>query len=169
MQHAFSAVIAATALLSSSAVVAPAAREALRPAAVITLAAEHKGAPPMMTPAAARLPIEGELPSLDRATEWLNSGPLTAAGLRGKVVLVDFWTYSCINWLRSLPYVRAWAEKYKDQGLVVIGVHTPEFAFEKDLANIRRAAQEMRVDYPIAVDSDYGVWRAFDNQYWPAL
>src|SRR5207247_6460945 len=85
-----------------------------------------------------QLPIEGELPSLGSATEWLNSPPLTAAGLRGKVVLIDFWTYTCINWLRSLPYVRAWAEKYKDQGLVVIGVHTPEFAFEKDVENVRR-------------------------------
>jgi thiol-disulfide isomerase/thioredoxin len=116
-----------------------------------------------------RLPIEGELPSLDSATEWLNSQPLTAAGLRGKVVLISFWTYTCINWLRQLPYVRAWAEKYKDQGLVVIGVHTPEFAFERNLDNVRRAAKDMRVDYPIAVDSDYAIWRAFNNRYWPAL
>ncbi len=106
---------------------------------------------------------------LDGATEWLNSQPLTAADLRGKVVLIDFWTYTCINWLRSLPYVRAWAEKYKDQGLVVIGVHTPEFAFEKNVDNVRRAAKDMRVDYPIAIDSDYAIWRAFNNQYWPAL
>ncbi len=90
-------------------------------------------------------------------------------GLRGKVVLVEFWTYTCINWLRTLPYVRAWAEKYKDHGLVVIGVHTPEFAFEKDLDNVRRAVKDMRVDYPVAVDNDYAVWRAFKNQYWPAL
>jgi thiol-disulfide isomerase/thioredoxin len=116
-----------------------------------------------------RLPIEGELPSLESATEWLNSQPLTAAGLRGKVVLISFWTYTCINWLRQLPYVRAWAEKYKDQGLVVIGVHTPEFAFERNLDNVRRAAKDMRVDYPIAVDSDYAIWRAFNNRYWPAL
>ena len=116
-----------------------------------------------------RLPIEGELPSLGSATEWLNSQPLTAAGLRGKVVLVSFWTYTCINWLRQLPYVRAWAEKYKDQGLVVIGVHTPEFTFERDVANARRAAKDMRVDYPIAIDSDYAIWRAFNNSYWPAL
>jgi thiol-disulfide isomerase/thioredoxin len=94
---------------------------------------------------------------------------LTAAGLRGKVVLVDFWTYTCINWLRTLPYVRAWGEKYKDQGLVVIGVHSPEFGFEKDADNVRRAAKDMRVDFPIAIDSDHAIWRAFGNQYWPAL
>jgi thiol-disulfide isomerase/thioredoxin len=115
------------------------------------------------------LPIEGEMPSLAGATGWLNSPPLTPTGLRGKVVLVEFWTYSCINWLRTLPYVRAWAEKYTDRGLVVIGVHTPEFGFEKDLDNIRRAAKDMRLAYPIAIDSDYAVWRAFDNEYWPAL
>src|SRR5215207_505559 len=118
---------------------------------------------------AAQLSIEGELPSLGSATGWLNSAPLTTAGLRGKVVLIDFWTYTCINWLRSLPYVRAWAEKYKDRGLVVIGVHTPEFAFERDLDNVRRAARDMRVDYPIAIDNDYAIWRAFKNEYWPAL
>ena len=112
---------------------------------------------------------EGELPSLDGATTWLNSPPLTASSLRGKVVLVQFWTYTCVNWLRTLPYVRAWAEKYKDRGLVVIGVHTPEFSFEKNLDNIRRAANDMMVNYPIAVDSDYAVWNAFDNHYWPAL
>src|SRR3989440_5059443 len=123
----------------------------------------------VVTPAAVRLPIEGELPSLGGATEWLNSPPLTAAGLRGKVVLIDFWTYTCINWLRSLPYVRAWAERYKDQGLVVIGVHAPEFAFEKNVDNVRRAAKDMRVDYPIAIDNDYAIWRAFKNEYWPAL
>jgi thiol-disulfide isomerase/thioredoxin len=117
-------------------------------------------------PAAAPLT---EMPSLDSATEWLNSQPLTAASLRGKVVLVDFWTYTCINWLRQLPYVRAWADKYKDQGLVVIGVHTPEFAFEQNVDNVRRAAKDMRVDYPVAIDSDYAIWRAFDNKYWPAL
>jgi thiol-disulfide isomerase/thioredoxin len=116
-----------------------------------------------------QLSVEGELPSLGAATGWLNSPPLTPAGLRGKVVLVDFWTYTCINWLRTLPYVRAWAEKYKHQGLVVIGVHTPEFPFEKDVDNVRRAAKDMRVDYPIALDSDYAIWRAFHNEYWPAL
>jgi thiol-disulfide isomerase/thioredoxin len=112
---------------------------------------------------------EGTLPSLSGATQWLNSPPLTPAGLRGKVVLVDFWTYTCINWLRTLPYVRAWDAKYREQGLVVIGAHTPEFPFEKDIDNVRWAAKEMDVNYPIAVDSDYAVWRAFDNNYWPAV
>ena len=109
------------------------------------------------------------MPSLDGATGWLNSPPLTAAGLRGKVVLVEFSTYSCINWLRTLPYVRAWAEKYKDQGLVVIGVHTPEFEFEKNIDNVRWAMKDMRIDYPIAIDSDYAIWRAFRNNSWPAF
>jgi thiol-disulfide isomerase/thioredoxin len=120
-------------------------------------------------PAAVQLPIEGELPSFSGATAWLNSPPLSAAGLRGKVVLIDFWTYTCINWLRTLPYVRAWAEKYRDHGVVVIGVHSPEFSFEHDLENVRRAVQDMRVDYPVAIDNDYAIWSAFDNQYWPAL
>ena len=131
--------------------------------------AEGKSMVPQMTHPAAQLPVEGELPSLDGATGWLNSHPLTADGLRGKVVVVEFWTYTCINWLRTLPYVRAWAEKYKDQGLVVIGVHTPEFPFEKDVDNVRRAAKELRVEYPIALDSDYAIWGAFSNEYWPAL
>jgi len=109
------------------------------------------------------------LPSIEHATEWINSPPLTASALRGKVVLVDFWTYTCINWLRTLPYVRGWAEKYRDQGLVVVGVHTPEFEFEKDLNNVRWAAKALQVNYPIAVDSDYVIWRGFDNNYWPAL
>jgi len=117
----------------------------------------------------ARLPIEGEMPSLSSATAWLNSEPLTPAGLRGHVVLVEFWTYTCINWLRLQPYVRAWADKYRNRGLVVIGVHAPEFGFEKNLDNVRRAAKELRVDYPIAVDNEHAIWRAFDNQYWPAL
>ncbi len=115
------------------------------------------------------LPVEGQLPALSGVVEWLNSPPLTAVGLRGKVVLIDFWTYSCINCLREIPYVRAWADKYKDQGLVVIGVHAPEFAFERDVDNVRRAAKDLNVDYPIAIDNDYALWRAFDNQYWPAL
>jgi thiol-disulfide isomerase/thioredoxin len=118
---------------------------------------------------AAPLPVEGQLPSFGGATAWLNSPALTAADLRGKVVLVEFWTYSCINWLRTMPYVRAWAQKYKDQGLVVIGVHTPEFGFEKNLENVRWAAKALQVDFPIAVDTEYAVWRAFNNQYWPAL
>jgi thiol-disulfide isomerase/thioredoxin len=109
-----------------------------------------------------------ELAAIGRATEWLNSPRLTPADLRGKVVVVDFWTYTCINWLRTLPYVRAWSRKYR-QGLVVIGVHTPEFSFEKSVDNVRRAVQQMNVDYPVAIDSDYSIWRAFRNQYWPAL
>jgi thiol-disulfide isomerase/thioredoxin len=108
------------------------------------------------------------LASLERADAWLNSPPLTASGLRGKVVLVHFWTYTCINWLRTQSYLRAWADKYKDKGLVVIGVHTPEFRFEKNLDNVRREAKALRVDYPVAVDSEYVIWRAFSNNYWPA-
>ena len=123
----------------------------------------------LMARTALQLSNEGELPSFAGANGWLNSAPLTPAGLRGKVVLVDFWTYTCVNWLRTLPYVRAWNEKYKNMGLVVIGVHTPEFPFEKNVDNIRRAAKAMRVDYPIAIDSDYAIWRAFNNEYWPAL
>jgi thiol-disulfide isomerase/thioredoxin len=117
----------------------------------------------------APLSAEGHLPGFDGATGWLNSPPLTAADVRGKVVLVDFWTYTCINWLRTLAYVRAWAEKYHDRGLVVVGVHTPEFPFERDVENVRQAAKDMRVKYPIALDSDYAVWRAFANRYWPAV
>jgi thiol-disulfide isomerase/thioredoxin len=115
------------------------------------------------------LPVEGSLPSLAGATEWLNSEPLTPAGLRGRVVLVDFWTYTCINWLRTLPYLRAWADKYADHGLVVVGVHTPEFDVEHDLDNVRRAVKDLGVDYPVVVDNDYAIWTAFDNHYWPAL
>jgi thiol-disulfide isomerase/thioredoxin len=112
---------------------------------------------------------QGALPSLGGATGWLNTPPLTTEELRGKVVLVDFWTYTCINWLRTLGYVRAWAEKYDDQGLVVVGVHTPEFPFEQDVENVREAAKDMTVEYPVALDSDYAVWRAFSNRYWPAV
>ncbi|OKB64878.1 cytochrome C biogenesis protein [Serratia marcescens] len=110
----------------------------------------------------------GEMPSLSGAVQWLNSPPLTAESLRGKVVLVDFWTYSCINCLRSLPYVKAWAEKYRDQGLVVIGVHAPEFAFERDVGNVAKEAKKLGIDYPIAIDNNYRIWQAFNNQYWPA-
>jgi thiol-disulfide isomerase/thioredoxin len=110
-----------------------------------------------------------EIASLQRANAWLNSPPLMPADLRGKVVLVDFWTYTCINWLRQLPYVRAWAEKYRDQGLVVIGVHSPEFAFENNISNVRWATKEMQIDYPVAIDNDRAIWRAFKNNYWPAL
>jgi thiol-disulfide isomerase/thioredoxin len=129
----------------------------------------HWPSPAGLHTASARLPVEGGLPSFAGATGWLNSPPLTAAGLRGKVVVVNFWTYTCINWLRQLPYVRAWAGKYSGHGLVVIGVHTPEFPFEHDLGNVRRAVQDMRVEYPVAIDNDYAVWGAFANHYWPAL
>src|SRR4051794_24203532 len=109
------------------------------------------------------------MPSLGGATAWLNSEPLDPAGLRGRVVLVDFWTLTCINWLRTEPYVRAWSQAYRDDGLVVIGVHTPEFSFEHDVDLVRQATQERGIDYPVAVDNDYAVWSAFDNHYWPAL
>jgi thiol-disulfide isomerase/thioredoxin len=122
-----------------------------------------------LTSAAAGSPVEGELASLSRATGWLNTEPLAASKLRGKVVLIDFWTYTCINWLRTVPYVRAWAEKYRDRGLVVIGVHTPEFPFEHDIDNVRRAVQVMGLSYPIAIDNDNEIWRGFGNHYWPAL
>lgn len=114
------------------------------------------------------LPVEGAMPSLAGAVTWLNGPPLTAKALEGKVVLVDFWTYSCINCLRALPYVRAWAEKYRDQGLVVIGVHAPEFAFERSIDNVKRAVTDLDITYPVAIDNDYAIWRAFANQYWPA-
>ncbi|CAI8694369.1 cytochrome c biogenesis protein DipZ [Burkholderia pyrrocinia] len=114
------------------------------------------------------LPVEGTLPSLDGAVQWLNSPPLTAAGLRGKVVLVDFWTYSCINCLRTLPYTNAWARKYAPYGLVVIGVHAPEFAFERDIGNVKKAVHDLGIDYPVAIDNGYSIWRAFGNEYWPA-
>jgi thiol-disulfide isomerase/thioredoxin len=107
--------------------------------------------------------------SLSGAVAWLNSPPLALSQLRGKVVLVDFWTYTCVNWRRTLPYVRAWAEKYKADGLVVIGVHTPEFSFEKKPENVRWAVAQMEVDYPVALDSNYAIWNAFNNEYWPAL
>jgi thiol-disulfide isomerase/thioredoxin len=122
-----------------------------------------------MEPTRLDLPVEGHLPSLEGATEWINSPPLTPSGLRGKVALFDFCTYTCINWLRTLPYIRAWAERYEDHGLVMVGVHTPEFSFEKDLENVREALVQMRVTYPVAVDSDHVIWEAFANQYWPAL
>ncbi|RON18503.1 cytochrome C biogenesis protein [Pseudomonas brassicacearum] len=118
--------------------------------------------------ASGALPIEGNLPPLDGAVQWLNSPPLTAQALKGKVVLVDFWTYSCINCLRTLPYVKAWAEKYRDQGLVVIGVHAPEFAFERDVGNVTKAMKDLGINYPVAIDNDYKIWRAFNNEYWPA-
>lgn len=138
--------------------------------AMMTAAAEGAG-PSMMAAgnaAAGRLPDQGEVPSLAGAVQWLNSPALTTAGLRGKVVLVDFWTYSCINCLRAMPYVKAWAEKYKDQGLVVVGVHAPEFAFERDAANVAKAVRDLGIAYPVAIDNNYAIWRAFQNRYWPA-
>jgi thiol-disulfide isomerase/thioredoxin len=117
----------------------------------------------------AKAPVQAPMPALDRATSWLNTTPLRAADLRGKVVLVDFWTYTCINWRRTLPWLREWDRKYKDAGLVVIGVHTPEFSFEHELENVRNAAREQDVPYPIVLDSNYAIWNAFRNQYWPAV
>jgi cytochrome c biogenesis protein CcdA/thiol-disulfide isomerase/thioredoxin len=115
-----------------------------------------------------QLSNDGPMPSLDGAVAWLNSAPLTRESLKGKVVLVDFWTYSCINCLRAIPYVEAWSEKYKNDGLVVIGVHTPEFAFEKDQGNVSKAVQDLKITYPVAIDSNYAIWKAFNNEYWPA-
>ena len=129
--------------------------------ASLVLAAGDKGPLP--------LGVEGTLPTLAGATEWINSAPLTPESLRGKVVLVNVWTYSCINSLRPMPYLRAWAEKYKDAGLVVIGVHSPEFEFEKRSANVNWATNAYRIAFPVAVDSNFGVWRAFGNEYWPAF
>ncbi len=137
------------------------------------MSADPAQAQPSMTMMAAKnaqapLPVEGTLPSLDGAVAWLNSSSLGPKDLKGKVVLIDFWTYSCINCLRSIPYIEAWAEKYKADGLVVIGVHTPEFAFEKDQTNVARAVRELKITYPVAIDSNYAIWKAFNNQYWPA-
>jgi thiol-disulfide isomerase/thioredoxin len=129
----------------------------------------HWPTPAGLHTTSAELPVEGRLPSFSGATGWLNSPPLTADGLRGRVILVNFWTYTCINWLRQLPYVRAWAEKYSGQGLAVVGVHTPEFPFERNIDNVSRAVRDMRIEYPVAIDSDYAVWNAFSNNYWPAL
>ena len=135
------------------------AQEPAAGAAMMRAAASTPGQP---------LPVEGTLPSLAGATGWLNSPPLDAPPLRGKVVLVDFWTYSCINCLRAMPYVREWAERYRDHGLVVIGVHAPEFAFERNLANVQRAVKDLKVTYPVAIDNDFAIWRGFNNKYWPA-
>ena len=123
----------------------------------------------MITVKPFRLSSASDLASLGGATAWLNSPPLTPADLQGKVVLVDFWTYTCINWLRTLPYVRAWAARYREQGFVVIGVHTPEFTFEEDIDNVRRAVQERGITYPIAIDNNRAIWSGFGNHYWPAL
>ena len=131
----------------------------------ISLVAPLRSAMPGVLDHATR---RGELTSLETAAGWLNSSPLSASDSRGKVVLIDFWTYTCINWLRTLPYVRAWAEKYRTHGLVVVGVHAPEFWFEHDVDNVRRAAKELRVEHPVALDNSFSIWRAFRNQYWPA-
>ncbi|WP_199090209.1 cytochrome c biogenesis protein DipZ [Bosea sp. ASV33] len=131
--------------------------------------ASPDGAGMSAQPYRSRLPDHGAMPGFDGAVSWLNTAPLKAEELRGKVVLVNFWTYSCINCIRTLPYIRAWAEKYRDRGLVVVGVHTPEFAFEKKVENIRQAAARFGIDYPIAVDNDFRIWRAFRNSYWPAI
>ena len=112
---------------------------------------------------------DSTLSALDGAPVWLNSEPLTAEGLAGRVVLVDFWTYSCVNWLRTLPYLSAWEARYRDDGLVIVGVHAPEFGFEHDLGNVRRAAGELGVGYPVVIDNDFAIWRAFENHYWPAV
>lgn len=138
---------------------------ALREDAGLVRVSDNRAAPPP----ARELRVEGRFPSLAGATEWINSAPLAPEALRGKVVLVDFWTYSCINCLRTLPYLRAWAEKYKDAGLVVIGVHSPEFAFEKKPANVRRAVKDLGIGFPVALDNDFAIWRGFDNQAWPAF
>jgi thiol-disulfide isomerase/thioredoxin len=130
--------------------------------------AQKRGLEPGARPSAS-MGDEGPMPSLDGAVQWLNSEPLATRQLRGRVVLIDFWTYSCINWQRTLPYVRAWADKYKSQGLVVVGVHTPEFGFERNLDQVRRASELLDVRFPVAVDSDQAIWRAFGNQYWPAV
>jgi cytochrome c biogenesis protein CcdA/thiol-disulfide isomerase/thioredoxin len=149
----------------------PAPVEAAKEAPTVALTGP---APPAVRPQsgatdpASSLAVEGELPSLSSAVQWLNSPPLTPEVLRGKVVVVDFWTYSCINCLRAIPYVRAWYEKYKDEGLVVIGVHTPEFAFEKNIDNVKQAVADLKISFPVAIDNDYAIWRAFRNMYWPA-
>ena len=129
---------------------------------------EAQGAELPTAPQMLALATEGTMPSLDGAVTWLNSAPLTRDQLKGKVVIIDFWTYSCINCIRTIPYVEAWAEKYRADGLVVIGVHTPEFAFEKDTGNVAKAIQDLKISYPVAVDNNYKIWNAFQNQYWPA-
>jgi cytochrome c biogenesis protein CcdA/thiol-disulfide isomerase/thioredoxin len=138
------------------------------PSAVAANSVEPVQAPKPAARSLAPLPVEGTLPDLAGATTWLNSAPLSAQALRGKVVLVDFWTFACINCQRALPHVRAWAEKYKDQGLVVVGVHAPEFAFERKVSNVERAARDLGLTFPIAIDNDFAIWKSFSNQYWPS-
>lgn len=159
--YSYIAVVAITAAVF--AITAPTALLISRPVISAVLASSAQA------PGTSRLAVEGNMPPLDGAVQWINSQPLKAADLRGKVVLIEFWTYTCINWRRQLPYVRAWADKYKDKGLLVIGVHTPEFAFEKDIDNVRRETKEIRVPFPVAVDTNYAIWQAFGNEYWPAL
>jgi cytochrome c biogenesis protein CcdA/thiol-disulfide isomerase/thioredoxin len=134
----------------------------------MAMTAAMTGGAMMSNKTSSSLPIESNLPALDGAVAWLNSSPLTPESLRGKVVMIDFWTYSCINCLRALPYVKSWYERYKDQGLVVLGVHSPEFAFEKNEANVRRAIRDLGITYPVALDNNYAIWQAFNNRYWPA-
>jgi cytochrome c biogenesis protein CcdA/thiol-disulfide isomerase/thioredoxin len=159
--------------LSSTASLEQALLDRLRPTSKADNGAPASGGPAMTMKGKpdgqdVNLGIEGGFPSLSGATEWLNSPPLSPEGLKGKVVVIDFWTYSCINCLRAIPYVRAWAEKYKDHGLVVIGVHAPEFAFERNISNVRAAVANLKIGYPVAIDNDYKIWRGFDNEYWPA-
>jgi thiol-disulfide isomerase/thioredoxin len=133
------------------------------------MSSDHRLFGPIRPQVTAQANTEDELASFGSATGWLNSEPLAAADLCGKVVLIDFWTYTCINWLRTLPYIRAWTAKYKDHGLVTVGVHTPEFEFEENIDNVRTAVRDLRVDYPVAIDNRYTIWQAFRNEYWPAL
>jgi thiol-disulfide isomerase/thioredoxin len=145
---------------------------ALQPAIVGSATAKSAKAQLQIKPMAfqaAHLQVEGQLPSFGKGVDWLNSKPLTPADLRGRVLLIEFWTYSCINWRRQLPYVRAWSQRYKAQGLVVIGVHSPEFSFEKNLENVRQGVKDTRVDFPVVIDNDHAIWRAFSNEAWPAL
>lgn len=164
----------ATATAAPSVAVTPPASNVMpaQGGAMMAAAGAMSAQPAMMAmqgaAASQALPVEGVLPPLGGAVKWLNSPPLDAAALKGKVVVIDFWTYSCINCLRSLPYVKAWAQKYKDQGLVVIGVHAPEFAFERDLGNVAKAVRDLGITYPVAIDNNYAIWRAMNNQYWPA-
>jgi len=150
----------------------PVSSEATKDAAGGMMATAANSAPasgdPLKPGAPSGLPVEGTMPPLTGIVDWINSPPLTREALKGKVVLIDFWTYSCINCLRTIPYVRAWAQKYKEHGLAVIGVHAPEFAFEKNIANVKAAVARLKIDYPVAIDNDYAVWRGFDNEYWPA-
>jgi cytochrome c biogenesis protein CcdA/thiol-disulfide isomerase/thioredoxin len=159
---------AAPSMAAAAAVPTSVAATAAPAPAPTSVTASAAPAAPVPTLAGLQLPVEDTLPSLNGAVQWLNSPPLTREGLRGSVVVVDFWTYSCINCLREIPYVQAWADKYRDQGLVVIGVHAPEFAFEKNIANVQKATRDLKITFPVAIDNNYAIWRGFDNEYWPA-